>query len=102
MNAIQREDAQTQPSPPVIKKPGRILAVDYGRKRIGLAVSDDLQTIAQPLAVLSRRNRQEDMRRLRDVCRRQEVRKIIVGRPVYLNGAESEMGTETARFADRL
>jgi len=83
-------------------KPGRILAVDYGRKRIGLALSDELGMTAQPLAVLLRVNRQIDLRRLREICRNHGVFHIIVGHPLHMTGEAGEMAEEAARFAARL
>lgn len=80
----------------------RILAIDYGRKRIGLALSDELGLTAQPLAILERSNRQADLRRLREVCRQNGVARILVGHPVHITGASSEMAEEAARFAARL
>jgi putative Holliday junction resolvase len=80
----------------------RILAVDYGRKRIGLALSDDLGLTAQPLATLARTNREEDIRRLRSICREHAVKHIIVGHPVHMSGEASEMADEAARFSVRL
>ncbi|HEY7825774.1 MAG TPA: Holliday junction resolvase RuvX [Candidatus Acidoferrales bacterium] len=80
----------------------RILAVDYGRKRIGLALSDEMELTAQPLAILERVNRREDLRRLRDICRRHSVGRILVGHPVHMSGAAGEMAEEAARFAQRL
>jgi putative holliday junction resolvase len=80
----------------------RILAVDYGRRRIGLAISDDLGVIATPLETFSRTNRSNDFRRLRDICRAQGVARIIVGHPLHLTGEASPMAEEAARFAARL
>lgn len=80
----------------------RILAIDYGRKRIGLAVSDAMGLTARPLAVLTRSNRRNDMRRLREVCREQLVSRIIVGQPLNMTGTAGEMAEEAAKFADRL
>jgi putative pre-16S rRNA nuclease len=80
----------------------RILAVDYGRKRIGLALSDELCLTAQPLAILSRTNRRNDLRRLREICRRHGVGRIVVGRPLHLAGASGEMAEEATRFAARM
>jgi putative Holliday junction resolvase len=77
------------------EKPRRVLAVDYGRKRIGLALSDALGLTAQPLATLDRVNRQNDLRRLREACRTHGVTHIIVGHPLHMTG-------EAARFAARL
>ena len=82
--------------------PRRILAVDYGRKRIGLAISDELLLTAQPLLVLNRANRREDLRRLRDICRKEGVARILVGHPLHITGEAGEMAAEAARFAARL
>jgi len=81
---------------------GRILAIDYGRRRIGLALSDELHLTAQPLATLQRTNRRDDLRRLREFVRLHGVRQIIVGHPLHLDGARGEMAAEAARFATRL
>ena len=83
-------------------QPCRILAVDYGRKRIGLAISDELLLTAQPLLVLNRANRREDLRRLRDICRKEGVARILVGHPLHITGEAGEMAAEAARFAARL
>jgi putative pre-16S rRNA nuclease len=79
-----------------------ILAVDYGRKRMGLALSDASGLIVRPLAILSRTNRRNDLLRLRDLCRKHEVGRIVVGWPVHLDGMPGAMAAEAARFADRL
>jgi putative Holliday junction resolvase len=81
---------------------GRILAVDYGRARIGLAIAESLHGIAQPLATLERINRNEDMRRVRELVRDHSVKLILVGFPLRLDGAHGEMAEETRRFAQRL
>ena len=82
--------------------PGRILAIDYGQKRIGLALSDELQLTAQPLQTLVRTNRRNDLRRLREIARKHEVRRVVVGHPVRLDGTAGEMAQEAARFARRI
>lgn len=80
----------------------RILAVDYGRKRIGLALSDELGLTAQPLAVIVRKNRDADLKRLREICARHSVARIIVGHPVHITGEAGEMAQEAERFAARV
>ena len=80
----------------------RILAVDYGRARMGLAIAESLQGIAQPLNTLKRINRNEDMRRLRELVRDNAVKLILVGLPLRLDGARGEMAEETLRFAQRM
>jgi putative Holliday junction resolvase len=84
------------------EKSRRVLAVDYGRKRIGLALSDALGLTAQPFATLVRVNRQNDLRRLREACRTHGVTLIIVGHPLHMTGEPGEMANEAARFAARL
>ena len=83
-------------------KPCRILAIDYGRKRICLAISDELQLTAHPLLVMKCANRRDDLRRLRDICRKQGVARILVGQPLHITGEAGEMAQEAARFAARL
>ncbi len=80
----------------------RILALDYGRKRIGLALSDELGLTAQPLVTLLRTNRRNDLRRLRDICRKHSVARILVGHPLHMTGEPSPMAEEAALFAARL
>jgi putative pre-16S rRNA nuclease len=84
------------------ERPGRILAIDYGRKRIGLAISDETGLIACPLATLVRSNRRHDLRRLKEVCSRNEVGLIVVGLPLHIGGETGEMAEEAARFGARL
>jgi putative Holliday junction resolvase len=79
-----------------------ILAVDYGRARIGLAIADSETRMAQPLGMMERINRNEDMRRLRELVRERAVKQIVVGLPLRLDGTRGEMAEETERFAQRL
>jgi putative holliday junction resolvase len=81
---------------------GSILAVDYGRARIGLAIASAEAGLAQPLATLERINRNEDMRRLRELVRDRGVKRIVVGLPLRLDGTRGEMAEETERFANRM
>ena len=90
------------PGPAHVRPRIRILAVDYGRKRIGLALSDELRLTAQPLGTLLRTNRHADLRRLRETCRSHAVSRIIVGHPLHITGEAGEMADESARFAARL
>jgi len=82
--------------------PKRVLAIDYGRRRIGLALSDERRVTAQPLATLVRTNRPNDLRRLRDLCRERGVAQVVVGYPLTLSGEAGQMAEEVARFAARL
>src|SRR6266702_1411763 len=79
-----------------------ILAVDYGRARIGFALADSETRMAQPLSTMERINRNEDMRRLREVVREHGVKQIVVGLPLRLDGTRGEMAEEAERFGQRV
>ena len=79
-----------------------ILAIDYGRARIGLAIAGLDAQLPRPLLTLDRVNRNEDMRRLRELAREHSVRQIVVGLPLRLDGTHGEMAEEATRFAARL
>jgi putative pre-16S rRNA nuclease len=81
---------------------GRVLALDVGRKRIGLAVSDELGITAQGLNTLERTRIREDLERLKELAARWDVRTLLVGRPLHMSGAESRQSEYTAGFAARL
>jgi putative holliday junction resolvase len=76
--------------------------VDYGRKRMGLALSDEMGLTARPFETMTRTNRQGDMRRLREICRTQGICRVIVGYPLHLTGEAGAMAGEAAGFARRL
>jgi putative holliday junction resolvase len=90
------------PRPAGAQKQSKILALDYGRARIGLALADSEARIAAPHDTLERVNRNEDMRRLREFVRDQNVVQIVVGLPLRLDGSHGDMAEETTRFANRL
>jgi len=75
--------------------------VDYGRARIGLAIADTDTRLPRPLGTLERINRNEDMRRLRELARDHGVKLILVGLPLRLDGTRGEMAEEATRFAQR-
>jgi putative Holliday junction resolvase len=64
----------------------RILAIDPGTVRLGLALSDPSGTIAQPLSVLARRSEAEDLKTLADLVERHEVGLIVIGLPRLMDG----------------
>lgn len=80
----------------------KILALDYGRSKIGLALAGWDARIAEPHDTLERVNRNEDMRRLREFVRDHSVGQIVVGLPLRLDGSRGDMAEETTRFAERL
>jgi putative Holliday junction resolvase len=97
---MKQATTRSQPAEPALRT--RILAVDYGRRRIGLAVSDELNLTARPLGTLARTNRRNDWRRLRELARQHGAGRIVVGLPLNLDGTRGPMADEAARFAERL
>lgn len=81
---------------------GRILALDLGKRRIGLALSDELGITAQGLETLQRTKVREDVARLAKLASDNNVTLILMGNPLHMSGQEGR-GTEHARdFAARL
>ncbi len=81
---------------------GRILALDVGKKRIGLAVSDPLGITAQGLPTLHRGRIRDDLDALRNMAGEREVKLLLIGRPLHMSGDESRQSAYTAEFAARL
>ncbi len=81
----------------------RVLGVDYGERRVGLAVSDPTGTIAQPLPTLTRRaGKRPPVQAIADLAREWQVEAVVVGLPLTLEGDESDWTRETRAFAERL
>lgn len=82
-------------------KAGRLLAVDWGERRIGLALSDETQTLAQPLATLTRRpGKRFPMAQLLEHVTRNQVVGIVVGLPLNEEGAEGDAAHAAKALAD--
>ena len=80
----------------------RILALDVGSKRIGVAVSDPLGITAQGLDTIQRQNKRRDLEALGQLLAKYEVREIVVGLPLRLSGAEGTQSEKMRVFADLL
>lgn len=78
---------------------GRILAIDYGGKRTGLAVTDELQMIAGGLTTVDTK---ELMDFLIQYCEKEKVEKIVIGMPVRHDGSPSDIATEILNFIKKL
>ena len=76
--------------------------VDYGERRIGIAISDELGMTAQGLTTVQRKNRAADLDQLADVIHRFEVERIVVGYPLRLDGSEGIQCEKINRFIRRL
>jgi putative Holliday junction resolvase len=82
--------------------PGRILALDVGARRIGIAISDPLGLTAQGLTTLQRRNRRYDLAELRKLLEAHEIREIVVGNPLRMSGESGIQAEKMASFAAQL
>ena len=80
----------------------RILAVDWGERRIGLAVSDDLGVLASGLPTLEIRGEAEAVARVADTIRTVEADSVVVGLPLTLKGERGDAARAVERFADAL
>lgn len=80
----------------------RILALDVGERRIGVAVSDPTGIVAQPLLVIERRGWAPDLARIRELVRTHQVRRIVVGYPYTLRKARGLQTEQVDRFMTRL
>jgi putative holliday junction resolvase len=81
---------------------GRVLALDLGKRRIGLALSDPLGITAQGLPTLERTRIRDDLDALDRLARDHEVTLILMGQPLHMNGAEGRQAEYARDFADRL
>jgi putative Holliday junction resolvase len=75
-----------------------LLGVDYGAKRVGLAISDAGRKIASPLKVLHRQNADQDARTLRSLIADEKVSGIVVGLPVRTTGSEGQKAREARAY----
>jgi putative holliday junction resolvase len=80
----------------------RILALDLGKKRIGLAISDPLGITAQGLPNLNRTNKRSDLAALDALVREREVGLILMGNPINMRGAEGRQSVWVREFAAAL
>ena len=81
---------------------GRILAIDFGSRRMGLAVSDALGITAQGLPTLERTRVDADLQHIRDIVEEHAVARVIVGNPVSHAGGVTAMSRQVAAFVEKL
>ena len=80
----------------------RILALDLGKRRIGLALSDPLGITAQGLPTLDRTNLRQDLAELARLIEEREVGLLLIGYPLHLSGREGRQAEYTREFAEKL
>ncbi len=84
---------------PIVGAQGRILALDLGTKRVGVAISDELHLTVRPLPILKRSNWKKFLREVEELCLRFDVKKVLLGLPLRLDGTEGDAAKETRRIA---
>lgn len=83
--------------PFAMKSSSKVLAIDYGSKRIGIAISDELRMLARPIGVIEQSKKA--IAELLDLVKREGVGVVLVGLPKTLEGTESDMTREVGEFA---
>jgi putative Holliday junction resolvase len=80
----------------------RYLGVDFGERRIGLAISDDAGRVALPLGTVERRSDEQAVTQIRAIAEREEVAALIVGEPRRLDGTSGAAAARAGVFAAKL
>jgi putative Holliday junction resolvase len=84
-------------------KPYRaIIGFDYGSKRLGIAVSDLMHTVATPYTILQRQSFDKDLAFIKKVIEEKEIGAIVFGLPLQMNGEEGDIAREVREFADKI
>ena len=76
----------------------KVLALDYGSTRTGVAVSDPTGTVARPLCVVERAGTEAGLARLQELVRDEQAERVVVGLPLTLRGTRGDQAVETERF----
>jgi putative holliday junction resolvase len=80
----------------------KVLALDYGSARTGVAVSDPTGTLARPLGIVEQVGTEGGLERLMELVRAEEPERVVVGLPLTLRGEHGEQAEETERFIESL
>jgi putative Holliday junction resolvase len=84
------------------KRGSRVLGLDVGSKRIGMAISDPLGITAQGIETLQRRNKRTDFARLEEIIRQYQVSEMVMGLPLRMTGAEGIQAEKMQLFAEEI
>ena len=90
------------PDPSSAILPPRLLALDVGRKRIGLAITDPLGFTVQPLFTLHRGTPHADLKSIGRLLRKHHIAELVVGNPLHMSGEVSPQALKTQAFAEEL
>lgn len=90
------EDAK--PLNETVKKAGRLIGLDVGRKRIGVAICDETRLIASPKLVINRESNVKDFAKIQKIITENNIVVAVIGLPLQMNGEESEMSQFVRKF----
>jgi putative Holliday junction resolvase len=93
-------DSSDNPPTPAVPVRGRLLGIDYGTKRLGLAICNPEQTIASPFENYTRQGTAQDARHLRRLIDDERIVGLVVGLPVHMSGDEGGKAREARAFGD--
>jgi putative Holliday junction resolvase len=81
---------------------GRLLGLDIGDKRVGVALSDETHTLARPVLTIRRTSKQADFARIAALCTEHQIERIVAGLPKTLRNEEGPQARRVRRYADEL
>jgi len=83
-----------------VQVPGRLVALDLGDKRVGIAVSDELQITANPLPLIERRSWKDLLSRVAAIIESYDARALVIGLPLSLDGREGDAAGQARKIAE--
>ena len=89
-------------NPKQLNQAGRLMALDLGTKRIGVAISDESQLIANPKLILNRQSNEKDFVKIRQFISENKILGIVIGLPLQMDGSRQEMTEFAENFALKL
>ena len=105
--ALSRNTKLDNPETPVtsdatlLSPSGRLLALDLGARRVGIAVSDELRVTANPLPAIERRSWKDLLRRVAGIIEEYDAQALVIGLPLSLDGAEGSAAVEALATASK-
>ena len=81
---------------------GRVLGLDYGMRRIGVALSDSARIVATPIETIEVQSDKEGLRRVRELVAEHKVGVVVLGHPIHMDGGRGELALAAEGFAARL
>jgi len=80
----------------------KIMAIDYGKARVGVAMTDPLGVIAQPVSTIRVKSQNDLIKKLKYFIAQNDVKLVLIGNPISLRGGATEMSDEVLRFMKHL